>query len=101
MDDTHSDTFSNTLRHTLIPSILFATGFLLTVQLFIDLKKGFSLQIVSPLQCVRAVGSLLSVCAHFGVPIKILNVDWPVYHMGALASIVLFSAFEERDQQDF
>lgn len=40
-----------------------------------------------------------SLCVAFAKPIKNLNVDWPVYHKGAL-SLVSF-AFGVTDQQDF
>lgn len=40
-----------------------------------------------------------SLCVAFAKPIKNLNVDWPVYHRGAL-SLVSF-AFGVTDQQDF
>lgn len=57
---TRCDTVGTHSQHTLIPSALFATGFLLMAQLFINLNiRGFSLHIYFSLcgATVRAAGS--------------------------------------------
>lgn len=79
---TRCDTVGTHSQHTLIPSALFATGFLLMAQLFINLNiRGFSLHIYfSLLRCHREGSRQPACCARlFDVPIICPNVDWSVY----------------------